>query len=511
MVPKLHAKRTHFRGTANYLLHDIGGKTKDRVAWTEVRNVASRNPDVAWRVMAATAMDQDRLKRQAGIKNTGRKSKDHVLHFSLAWHPEEAANLNRQEMLRAATTILKIMGAEDHQSLIVAHNDGHPHVHVLVNRVHPHDGRILSSSYEKLKASRWAEEYEKERGKIYCEQRVINNQARDRKEHTRGEKDKPRHIHDVANSSANDNDRKQQLLDDHRRQAFALKEAGRQQAARHAEAWSELETRYRETRKQLTTTTKQQILRSCTQIRDRFRPLWESQYHEQQAEQRVFEQRETSTLGRIQNALRSIDFGSLIGRQHPEDGRITTIGEAFQAIGNAGARVQALQRQQDIAKEALARQQKRDEQMARQAHRAALQKAIAAERLRFQAERSSLILTQAMENAKLKAQWLEKGRRLRQEWQQIRTHELSEPIHGKELTPVFEAAAKGRELTRTEQGSGDSPAPARPTTRTNSSELLPSSKTEEAARQIDQWQVMRAKRFGHDRESRRNRDDVRER
>lgn len=67
----------------------------------ETRNLASDDPETAWRIMAATSMNQDRLKAQAGIKNTGRKSPDHVLHFSLAWHPDEKETLSQDEMRRA--------------------------------------------------------------------------------------------------------------------------------------------------------------------------------------------------------------------------------------------------------------------------------------------------------------------------------------------------------------------------------------------------------------------------
>ncbi|MCI0658386.1 MAG: relaxase/mobilization nuclease domain-containing protein, partial [Acidobacteria bacterium] len=83
MVPKLHAKGTSFKGAAAYLLHDKGrAKTAQRVAWVEMRNLITDDPHVAWRVMAATAMDQDRLKELAGVKNTGRKSSASVLHLT---------------------------------------------------------------------------------------------------------------------------------------------------------------------------------------------------------------------------------------------------------------------------------------------------------------------------------------------------------------------------------------------------------------------------------------------
>ena len=62
---------------------------------------------MAWRLMAATAMDQARLKEQAGIRSTGRKSADVVLAYSLAWHPDEKDGLTREEMLLAAHASIK--------------------------------------------------------------------------------------------------------------------------------------------------------------------------------------------------------------------------------------------------------------------------------------------------------------------------------------------------------------------------------------------------------------------
>lgn len=510
MVPKLHMKRQKFKATALYLLRDTDGEAADRVAWTEVRNVASRNPEVAWRVMAATSLDQDRLKQEAGVKNTGRKSKDHALHFSLAWHPDEAEKLDRQEMVRAANAILKVMGAEEHQALIVAHKDGVPHIHVLVNRVHPRDGRILSSSYEKLKASRWAEEYEKERGKIYCEQRVINNQARKRGEYTRGEKDEPRQVVELKKEATNDNDRKAALLAEHRRKAFALKEAERQQQARHAQAKKLSETQHRERVAQLRLACRQQLLRQRSDVRERFRPLWEARYHEQQAAERAFEQREQRTLGRIQNALKGIDFRSLVGRHDTDDGRAKTISAAFQMISSAGARLDTFKRQQAAAEQALLRLQRQEELAAAREQQAALRQQLEENRRRFEAERTSLLLVQQLEAAKLKTEWWEKGRQMRQEMQKLRSPALAPKPQSEELTDTFQAAARLDGAKRNDETS-DTAAPERPNQITNPHDLAPQAGAKEAARNIDRWDKLRANRYALRSGRDRSKDDGRER
>ena len=149
MVPNVAKAGTSFKGAFAYYLHDKRQEgesvrdTSERVGWTETRNLATRDPELAARIMAATAIDQERLKREAGIKNTGRKSANSVYAYSLAWHPDEAGKIGKAEMLRAADESLQAIGAAGRQAVIVAHTDEpHPHVHVIVNRVSMEDGRM---------------------------------------------------------------------------------------------------------------------------------------------------------------------------------------------------------------------------------------------------------------------------------------------------------------------------------------------------------------------------------
>ena len=62
---------------------------------------------------------------------------------------------------------------------------------------------MLSSSKEKLALSKWAEAYEKERGVVYCEERVLNNQANSAANMRCGAKDKARNVFELE--AANDN------------------------------------------------------------------------------------------------------------------------------------------------------------------------------------------------------------------------------------------------------------------------------------------------------------------
>ena len=182
MVVRMAGLGRSFRGVTDYCLHDQGvegephPESSERVGWTETHNLATSNGERAARIMAATAEAGGELKRLAGVAATGRKLEKPVCHYSLNWAKEEKPE--RGEMGRAVEESLKALGMEGHQALIVAHNDGHPHVHVIVNRVNPESGKAAGLSRSKLKLSRWAEGYEREQGKIQCRQREINNDRR---------------------------------------------------------------------------------------------------------------------------------------------------------------------------------------------------------------------------------------------------------------------------------------------------------------------------------------------
>lgn len=186
MVPNLSRAGHSFKGAFAYHTHDKDrAATAERVEWTASRNLMTDDAKTAERVMIATALDADRLKERAGIKATGRKSSAHVQTLSLAWHPGEKPT--RADMESAADSALKALGLEDHQAFISAHNDtAHKHLHIIINRVHPQDGRMASLSNSKRTLDRWAHDYEKERGKIVTPQRAekYERQAKAREKYT---------------------------------------------------------------------------------------------------------------------------------------------------------------------------------------------------------------------------------------------------------------------------------------------------------------------------------------
>ena len=438
MVPKIHPKGRSFKGAAAYLLHDIEADTSERVAWTATKNLAVEDPEVAWRVMAATAMNADELKRQAGVKNTGRKSSQHVLHMTLSWHPDEGEELNPDEMLGSAEAALLALGASDRQALIVCHDDkDHAHVHVLVNRVSPEDGRMLSSSFERLKASEWAQKYEEARGQIFCHERVVNNAARKRGEYTRGEPNEPRHLHDLARRASNDNPGPQgdradteAKLREQRSKDYEVGKRARQVAERKARQWAKLNAEHKQRAGDIRREIKTAIAQHKDDIRRDFRPRWMELHHEQQAVLRAHELREDSRLGRVQNAVRAINFRGLM--QSGE--RKKAISEAFQAFTDSGARLTTLKRDLEARNRELAREQKAAEDAAAAEQRAKQAAQLEANRRRYITERAELVLKQQMDQAAQRAAW--KTRR------QERKIEI-EPNQDQE-TPRRDAAAQHR-------------------------------------------------------------------
>ena len=251
MVPAITAGGRSFRGAFLYYAHDKrrDGEdvrfTTDRVAWVETVNLPTGDPERAWRIMAHTALAQGHLKAAAGIKATGRKLKNPVFAYSIAWHPGERPA--KAEMIEAARASLEAQGLEEHQTIILCHGDEpQAHVHIIANRVHPATGKAATLSNSKLKLSQWAEGYERERGKVYCPQRVTNNARRSRGEFVRHPRT-PRPVFEFNRATANDHLLREVFAATGQRQQDAhLYEIGRAIKRSHARQWRGFARDYRE-------------------------------------------------------------------------------------------------------------------------------------------------------------------------------------------------------------------------------------------------------------------------
>lgn len=139
-------------------------------------NLATADEKWAWHEMTDTYWAQNALKQASGADVRGRKNNKPVLHYSLSWAPTDKPTT--EQMKQAAIASLKALGLSEHEALIAAHSDKeHPHLHIIVNTVHPQTGRTADLKFSKLALSRWAQEYEQEHG-LHCEERVKNNEER---------------------------------------------------------------------------------------------------------------------------------------------------------------------------------------------------------------------------------------------------------------------------------------------------------------------------------------------
>ena len=411
MVPKIIAKGTSFKGAAQYLLHDKGTlETSERVAWTEVRNLMSDDPDMAWRIMASTAMDQSRLKANAGVPNTGRKSNKSVLHLSLAWHPEEAEDLTQEDMIYAAEGAIKAIGADNRQLLIVAHDDeDHPHLHILCNRVSPENGVMLSSSNDRLKLSEWAQKYEEERGKVYCEDRVSNNERRKEGEYVKGKRNQSRHIIEasrVVNIPSNDNKRTsdavmaEQSVKDH-----SLAKFSREIADKQKHEWARFQDKHQQKKASLANKARQNIKNARQLIADKFRPLrgdLKSQFH---SELTNYDKRDENVRGKLQNTWQAVNLATQF-RNKRDDGN--ALSRIFLVLTKKDARRDEVLKDQSYRKTLLQREQ----EMEFQAKKSEMikQRNIEMDQIRsnFLLKREQLIEQQTKEKADLQAVWQER-------------------------------------------------------------------------------------------------------
>lgn len=177
MIPVIAEGGTSFRGVFQYLYYARESRDECRVIWSETRNMMTRCLQKAWKVMAFTVKVQDRLKAAAGRRNSGRKLEKPVFSYSLSWHPEQKPS--KERMLMAVSRSLQALDLGEHEAMIIAHGDRrHPHVHIVVNRVHPVTGIAAPLRHSKRKLSEFAHLWEREEGKIYCQQREQNRQKR---------------------------------------------------------------------------------------------------------------------------------------------------------------------------------------------------------------------------------------------------------------------------------------------------------------------------------------------
>jgi hypothetical protein len=117
----------NFRALARYLAAGRSGQERDRVAWSVGRHLPTDDPELGATIMRATAAQSTRVEKP-------------VYHLTISFDPTDA--IDRGTMEAVAVRVLERLGLAEHQAVLVAHRDrAHPHVHLMVNRIHPVTGR----------------------------------------------------------------------------------------------------------------------------------------------------------------------------------------------------------------------------------------------------------------------------------------------------------------------------------------------------------------------------------
>jgi hypothetical protein len=391
MVPDIAGKGHSFAGAMRYYLHDkrqpgqtVHPTTSERVAWTETRNLAGvEDARLAMRLMIATACQAEDLKRRAGVKASGRRSSKSVYAFSLSWHPDEAAGLDRAEMLRAADSALKALDASHLQCVIVCHRDQpHPHVHVILNRVDPEDGRMAVLSKDRERLSKWAHDYERERGPLLTPKRA---------EKYGPEAERQRQARAVSEDGGET--RKRQPS-----QRAMLAQLDAAQRERHAQEWQALDGGYQAERKAILE--KHPAAKTILAEYRRERQAAAAALETAQArDMAALEQRTRSLFGRLRNAL-----------------------DAAKEAGEPGGRLQLVKRtigfalSPEAVRQQLAEKQQAEREAQAKAARTRLTERVGAVKAtrtteltalaeRFGKDREQLIARQNAEKTKMKEAW----------------------------------------------------------------------------------------------------------
>ena len=141
MLAQLEKPTNDFFALARYLVHgDTHPTPPERVAWIITQNLVTEDPELAAKIMRATAALSQRCVKAC-------------LHTIIAWHPDEQPTA--EIMQEIALKTLEMAGLVEHQAFVMGHGDkAHPHLHMMINRVHPETGRAWSDAHSHRRSMR---------------------------------------------------------------------------------------------------------------------------------------------------------------------------------------------------------------------------------------------------------------------------------------------------------------------------------------------------------------------
>lgn len=152
-IGEAHKTGNSFTGIMEYILAE--GKYKNEKS--------SKKPEIIFQNFSFE-MDYKLLGKEFRSQaDENKKVKKPVFHFTLNF--SEKDNINRSIQIDFLKKLINEMGVKEdnHQFIVVRHNDKHPHYHVLVNRVGL-DGTTLSDKNSKLRIGTAVDKIEKKLG-----------------------------------------------------------------------------------------------------------------------------------------------------------------------------------------------------------------------------------------------------------------------------------------------------------------------------------------------------------
>ena len=151
---------------ARYLMRGKSG-TPDpkRVAWLFTQNLPTDDPMLAAKYMEATAQLSARTRKAA-------------YHLMIAWHENERPT--PEIMQDVARKTLQMAGLAEHQALVMGHGDKpHPHLHILLNRVHPDTSRAWKTTQDYARFDRIMRELSDAHGFTFVPAHAFNPEMTD--------------------------------------------------------------------------------------------------------------------------------------------------------------------------------------------------------------------------------------------------------------------------------------------------------------------------------------------
>jgi hypothetical protein len=357
MVPTITLGGSSFKGAAAYYLHDKRQPgesacfTSERIGWTQNLNLSTDDPERGWKIMAHTALMQDELKAAVGGKTTGRKLTKPVFAYSLSWHPGE--RVTKEEQLEAVRQSLKVLGLEENQVIVISHNDEpHEHVHVLVNRVNPETGKAAALSNSKLALSKWAQQYEQERGQVLCPQRVKNNARRKQGEFVTSPR-VPRPVYEFKKAVASDDLGAEFNKAEQKQQDAKLYATGRVMQADHTREWATLKRTYGMMKDRIKASIGDMKDKKAVEIKAQAKGRWRDLFARQREQRKIFDVAERGTLSKLWSM-------SLVYRELRKQNRQADALTIFYTLMSSGQRRAVFDEAQENERRDLARKIKQE-------------------------------------------------------------------------------------------------------------------------------------------------------